>query len=257
MIPVQNAAGPFQVEVVGGILVPRQIQQGIQVIQLRGILGRMLADAFQLGQFLIEHSCRFFVPFLLDGPVLHFLQVLFLHAPAQFVLDGLDLLLQEILPLLLVDVLAGFRLDGHLELQQLRFTGHDVEQAVRTLLDVVHLQHAQLVQQLEGEVGTDEIDQGVRLFQVAHGKGGLLGNVARILDDLHRQVLDGLNQGLKFLIILIGVGFFPDSDNGPQIRVNGGNVNQVTTLHALEDDRRGTVRHFQDTEDAGYHAHLV
>ena len=45
-----------------------------------------------------------------------------LTAATQFILDGLDLLLQEVFALLLVDIFAGTHLDGCLDFCQLHLS---------------------------------------------------------------------------------------------------------------------------------------
>ena len=54
--------------------------------------------------------------------IAHFFNFLLLTAATQFILDGLDLLLQEVFALLLVDIFAGTHLDGCLDFCQLHFT---------------------------------------------------------------------------------------------------------------------------------------
>ncbi|OPZ97124.1 MAG: hypothetical protein BWY72_01355 [Bacteroidetes bacterium ADurb.Bin416] len=77
----------------------------------------MWIGSFQFGQFFFKHVGCLGVPFLFGCLVAHFLDILFLHAATQFILDGLDLLLEEIFALLLVDVFPGPGLDGYFEFQ--------------------------------------------------------------------------------------------------------------------------------------------
>ena len=73
---------------------------------------------------------------------------LVLHVAAQLLLDSTYLLLQEVFPLLLVQVLAGFGLDVGLDLQQLRLLGEHLVELEEAGLHVVDTQQFLFFEQL-------------------------------------------------------------------------------------------------------------
>ena len=93
-----------------------------------------------------------------------------LRCSAQFVLDGLDLLLEEVFALLLVDVLAGAHLDGFLDFGQLHLAVQDFQQAVSALAQHAELQEFYFFILFQGKVGADEVHQEHRVVDVADGE---------------------------------------------------------------------------------------
>ena len=78
-------------------------------------------SAFQLIHFLQENSFYFLIPFHHFRFLAHFFNFLFLTAATQFILNGFDLLLQEIFALLLIDVFTCTHLDRLFDFSKLHF----------------------------------------------------------------------------------------------------------------------------------------
>ena len=146
--------------------------------------------ALQPLQLLVECLGHGLAPFLGLRFFLQLVQVQ-LGRIAQLVLDGLHLLLQEILALLLVDALLGLVLYAQLEVDELRFLVEQFEQLVAALHQHVLFEQGLLVLHVEGHVGTYVIDEEHGVFDVADGEHRLGRHRARLGDDARGEVLDG------------------------------------------------------------------
>ena len=89
----------FEVKVVLGIGVPRQIEHIIQIGILYRVIWSLGIDTFQFLEFLVKVLLHFFAPLHLAAALLQFLNIVSIGA--QFLLNGADLLLQEVVTLLL------------------------------------------------------------------------------------------------------------------------------------------------------------
>ena len=108
VIAVQNLLGVVHVVVIVRINAPRQLQHRVQIIELGGVIRREHMHVLEPFDFFLELLSHALVPFLFLCPRAQFLYSLFVVVVvAQVFFDGLHLLLQEILPLPLVDFLGG------------------------------------------------------------------------------------------------------------------------------------------------------
>ena len=107
---------------------------------------------------------------------------------AELLLDGLELLLEEVLALGLVDVALDLVLDlvGQLEHLELPLKLH--ADAPQTLVDVELLQELLLLVELHLHVAGQEVRQRARRVDVVEHHGRLVRDVRRELDDLQRRV---------------------------------------------------------------------
>ena len=212
MFLVQNLLGIRNVNHILGIDSPRQGKQRLQIRQLHIIVGRLRVDAFQFGQFAVENLLHLRFPELFLALFLEFLDFAVLSV-AQFVLNVLDLLLQEILLLLAVQVFAGTHLDVLLQRSQLDSFVEQLNQTVQSGFQVVHLQQLILLVDWEREVARDEIHQHLVVVQVFQGEGRVGRNVVRKVDYFFAQLLARIYQRLElirlfFLHILLNQGYF-------------------------------------------------
>ena len=127
MVFVQSLFCVFKVQIVSCIRTPRKIEHGLQIVKLYAVIRRLWMGAFQFSQFF--HKCfpDFCVPTHSFCLLAHFFYFLLLAAATQFILDSLDLLLQEVFALLLVDIFTGTHLDGCLDFCQLHFAVQDFQ----------------------------------------------------------------------------------------------------------------------------------
>ena len=142
-----------------GLLLPRQIKQGFDVVAHHGGFGghrRHHLELFQLGHHLVlgllGHAGQ--LDFLLKLVDLAGFVVL-----AQLFLDRLDLLVQVVLALALFHLALDAAADALLHLQDVDLTFHQPQQVLDADLDVEHLQDFLLLLQLQRQVRDDGVGQ--------------------------------------------------------------------------------------------------
>ena len=165
MVLVQDFFSIRNVQRIGRVDSPRKRQQCLQVRKLHVVVGRLRIDPFQFGYLTLESGCRFLAPFLLLA-LLSQLFDLIVFAGAQLVLYVFDLLVQEVFPLLAVQVFAGLHLDALLQRSQLGFPVEYLYQVVDAVLERQLVEQFEFVFQWKREVRTDEVDKQGRLLEV-------------------------------------------------------------------------------------------
>ena len=119
VVVVENALCSFQVEIVLGIFAPRQSYHCLQIVELYAILRTLWVEHIELVEFLTENLCNILRPVLLSRFLLKFLAFRRTFASAKFLLDVLNLLLQEVFALLFIEILASLCADILLQFEQL------------------------------------------------------------------------------------------------------------------------------------------
>ena len=79
MVGIEDALGVFQVEIVFRELLPRQVNQILQIVQLNAIFARLRMGAFQFFQFPIKDFSHFFRPLFLLSLFFQLLDILFVR----------------------------------------------------------------------------------------------------------------------------------------------------------------------------------
>ena len=102
---------------------------------------------------------------------------------AQLVLDGLELLAQEVLALGLVHLRLDLVLDLGAQLQHFQLAVHERGQPAQPLGEVDLLEQLLLVLGLEAHGGGDEVAQGRRVVDVGGRQLQLVGQIGDQLDD--------------------------------------------------------------------------
>ncbi len=116
---------------------------------------------------------------------------------AEFLLDGLELLLEEVLALGLFDLAAGLVLDllGHL--QNVDPLDEAVVDLLEPLEDVGGLEQVLALLDGVGEVGGDEVGQGGGVVDAVEHADGLVGDVGAQFDDPLAAGTDAVDHGLE------------------------------------------------------------
>ena len=145
MILVENLAGFLQVEVVLAVFVPRQVEHQLQIVELHGVLGRHEVGALQFLELLLEDVGGLLVPFLLRRPLAQVIEVLLRGRSAEFFLDGLHLLVEDVLALLFLHLLVRLGVDLVFDFHHLLFVGEDGNHLVAALHNILSLQNILLL----------------------------------------------------------------------------------------------------------------
>ncbi len=194
VIFVERLLGDFDVADFLRALLPRHRQQPVEVVARDGRLGRHRRHGFQLLQLLQRLLVRFARH---AGGVDLLLQLveLALLAAAQFLLDGLDLLVEVVLFLGALHLALDARLDGAVHVELFDLDVEHVADAVQPLGGIEDLQQLLLLFDGELQVGRDGVGE---LRRIVVADGGDHGLVVQRLAELHvllEQASDALHGG--------------------------------------------------------------
>ena len=174
VIGVEDALGLQQIDDFLGPLAPRQRDQPVDVGARHGVLGRGHRHLRQT----IELAQRFFLDRLGHAGRLDLLGELFdflglVVAFAEFLLDRLHLLAQEVLALVLADLRLHLRLNLRSELEDLELLDQDAIQVVQPRADVERLEHFLLDGGADGrEARGDEVREPARVRRCSSPASG-------------------------------------------------------------------------------------
>ena len=153
---------------------------------------------------------------------------------AELFLDGLELLAQHVLPLVLAHLLFDLGVDALAHLEDLELTGEQAKDLPNAFLGVESLQKLGLLVywrvEIRGhQVGKlavllNRIDERARFArQLGHELNDLLGNVA----EAHCQ---------RFTLDVLGTGLFEPRYTGPDVRLGGHDLLDADAHQALKDE---------------------
>ena len=163
VIAVELVAGVLDVEVVVRPLRPGQIRDPLQPRPRHRLLRRLLGQLLQPRQLLVDLSAHVFRQ-LQRGDLLAQLVAVGAGAFAQLVLDGLQLLAQDVLALRLGDLLLHGAFDVVRGLQHLAPAGEQGDHQSQALDRVDRIQHLLLVGGVGGHVVGKQIRESSRIF---------------------------------------------------------------------------------------------
>ena len=256
MVLVEHASRGLDVELVFREFAPGQRGYGLEIIELHVVVGVLRRDAVELVDFLVEQGAHLFRKVFPREFLAQFLRVLVL-ALAQFVLDILDLLLQEIFLLLLVEFLACLVLNVAFEGGELAGAVQEGEQGVGPLHVIVDGQEAGLFFQREGQVGAEEVDGEDVVLDVADSENGLL--VLRIaeFEEAHGRVAAFVHERGVFLAVgrgqRVGQAAHVDACHGGAAR----DFPHLAPPEALQDHGGDAAGQFQHAHHARRHGYGV
>ena len=257
VVGIKNALGAFQVKVVLGVFLPRQVNEVLQIVQLDAVFRRLRMRALQLLQFPIEDLCHFLRPFLLRRLLRQLLDILLVGSTAQFLLNGTQLLVKIILALLLVHIDAHLALYLLLQFHHLLLIGQHSQEVSCHLVEVARLQEPLSDGHIGLHIAGHEVQEEHRVIYVFDGKASLLRQVTRTGNDLNSQLPDRLNQSIEFL----GIGNVYRCCIGHhcsfEIRLGLRCLNHLKTTFALDDNGDVAVGHLEGLENLGRGTHLI
>ena len=134
------------------LLLPRQVDEGLDVVAHHGRLGRHRRHELQLLQLGLGLLARVLGHVRALDALLHLLEVGALLALAELLLDRLHLLVQVVLALALLHLPLDAAADALLDLQDVDLGLELRQQVLEALLDLEHLEHLLLLLELERQV---------------------------------------------------------------------------------------------------------
>ena len=171
MIPVQDLPRPVQIQLVRGTPVPGQLQTGVKVVPHHGGLVGSGGHFKQAVALLEQRLFRLFAQLQLQYPVAVLLRFLLRIVPIpQLAGNGLELLPQIILLLILIHLLLHLALNGVFQGQDVDFLFHNPQQQLGPLVHGQRGQHPELFLRRQGKIGGQIIRQkpGVILSGYPH-----------------------------------------------------------------------------------------
>jgi hypothetical protein len=193
---LSTASALAQVVLDLGALAPGQAHEHIDVVAHHRRFGRhgrheleFLELGFGLLAGLLGHlgELDLFLDLLDVGAVLAF---------AQLLLDGLDLLVQVEIALVLLHLALDAAADFLVNVQDVDFALELLEQVFQAGLHIGQVQHDLLVVQLERQVGGNGVGQPTRIVDAGDGGQDLGRNLLVQLDVLVKLLHHGAAQGL-------------------------------------------------------------
>ncbi len=222
VVAVEDGPGLVEVEPVFGSLLPRDVEHGVEPGPDPGVLGRLFAHLLETIDLLADRGCD--VLGQLASVELAAVVVGDVGVLAQLLLDGGELLAEDVLALRAVDLLGG--LVSHLlaELEVGQHVAHEVDDETETGADIERLEHLDLLLQVEIGRIDDEISElaGVLHAEDAIGDGAdaamvhdlgddgpELGDetLELLVDDVHLGV--GLGVDPERTLVVCGSGAYP------------------------------------------------
>ena len=241
MVGVQDLPGRRHIGALLGPLVPGQVQQHVQVVSDDGGLGGSEGLLGQTGQLLFRllggllRETR-----LLDaGAVLVLLAVAVLALP-QLLPDHLELLPQDVVPLVVGQLLADLGLDLLLQLQDGDLPAQSVSQLGEPPHGLEFFQDGLLIRGPHGDVLSD-----------------IIGNIARVLAGEHTDEHVAGHPGRELGIALKEL--VSTADESLSTRGIPGVLRRGEHLHLTLEERRGLAQAHQPAPMGALHhnAHIV
>ena len=193
----------LQAQVVLGTFIPRQIHQGLEIVELGGVVWTLWVKRIEFLEFFLEGFLHILVPFLGLSLVenLFFLRT---HiVAAQLFLDVLELLLQEVFTLLLVDVVLGLSSDVRLESVHLHQHVFHLQCFYDTVFHLIHAEQFHLVFYGERHGREDEVRPNQWVGYVVEGIFRLVWHILASMNQLDGLCSECLLQEGEFWVVLL------------------------------------------------------
>ena len=145
MVAVEDASCPVQVEVILGVLVPRQRHKRLQIRHLHVVVGALWVEVVEFREFLFEDLLCLLRPLPCPRLLHEFLALRTAVLVAKLFLDVLYLLVQEIVALLCVEVLMSLHADLLHQSEKLVLAVQYLQKLKETSFDTVQVEQPCLV----------------------------------------------------------------------------------------------------------------
>ena len=203
VVLVEHLLGVLEVQVVLGDVTPGQVEHKLQVIVLYAVVRGRRVVALKLGQFLIENLLDLRGPDFLFSSLAQTVELLHV-VHSELLLNGFELVVEVILPLLLVYLALYLGVDVLLDLHQFQLVvqlfeqGHCPSQYVvlgeqRNLLCIVLRLHR----------GRDEVGEELEVIDAAYGIHRLLWDEASHFHQGCSPVFDGVCNHLRLAAVIV------------------------------------------------------
>ncbi len=237
VVLVEHFLSALEIETILCVFAPGQSGHLLQVVELHAILRTLWVKHVELVQFLVEYLGNILRPVHLLGLVEQLGLLRRAVGTAEFLLDVLHLLLQEVFLLLLVEVLPRLLVNLILELLQLNLTVLNLQQFDDALLEVANFEQLDLVFHRQRQVSAHEIGEHHGVGEVLDGHHYVIRNLVTALHKLLCRGVQIVDQGLEFGVVvgrkLLGRG----SHDALVVGLDGRDALELTLAQRLENGR--------------------
>ena len=256
VVLVEDGAGVRDVEVVDGRLAPRQVEEGLDVGADDAKLAARGLHLLQAAELLLDDLVDLVGHLFGVEAGLEVVEVAVVAVDlAELLLDGLVLLPEVVLLLVLIHLLFDLVLDLVGDLGDLELAGEEGEDQLEPLLDVGLAEHLLLLldgdfEGVGGEVGEvdrvcDLVDHQRRLARkLRHHPGDTAGHRLEVVEE--RVDLD--------IALILGLHAL---EAAHMVGLGAGEVEETHPLLALDDDAVVVLADLHDLEDAGHDANAM
>ncbi|MNM92285.1 hypothetical protein D3C81_1046120 [compost metagenome] len=252
---VEHALGVRQVVIDLALLAPRQVDQRVDVVAHDGGFGRHRRHQLELLEFGVGLLLGFLRHARSLDALVELFQVRAFFALAQFLLDGLDLLVQVVLALALLHLALDAATDALFDLEDVDLALELRQQAFQALGHIDHLQDLLLLLELDRQVRGNGVGQAPCLVDARQRGQDLRRDLLVELHVLVELRHDGAAQGL-------GLGAFARCGRhghgfAHEVRIVLAHLGDIRALRAFHEHLHGAVGQLQHLQDIGDAADLV
>ena len=251
MVGVEDGLRAREIDHLVGALRPRQRDQPVDVGPRHGVLGgghRHLGQAVQLADRLLLHRLRHPGGVDLLAQLLDFLRLVV--ALAELPLDGLELLAQEVVALVLADLRLHLRLDLGPELEDLELLDEDAVQGGHALAKVERLEHLLLERRRDrAQARRDEVGEPAGLGDVEGERLQVVREQRRKRHDLLEVRLDVPLHRVDLEAVVVGRGLGRAADAPAQVGLGRDDLVDVHARQPLHDQPQAAVGQLEHLVD--------
>ena len=256
MVFVEDALGIHEVVLDLGLLAPRQRGEHVDVVTHHRRFGRHGRHELELLELSLCLLARLSWHLSELDLFLDLLDVRPLVALAQFLLDGLDLLVQVEVTLVLLHLAFDAATNLLVHVEDVHLAVELLEQVFEARLHIRQVQHHLLVFELEGQVRSDGVRQTAGIVNAGDGSQNLGRNLLVELDVLVKLLHHGAPQGLNFAG-LVGVRRgLHRRHGGHEVRLRIFNRCHQRTLLTFHQHLHGAVGQLEHLQDGGDTPHI-
>ena len=255
VIGIENALREGQITLDLALYAPWQAQQPIEIVAHDGGFRRHRAHLPKLLDFGFSALAGFLRELGVLDLLLEIANFVALLAVAQFLLNGLHLLIQIVFALGLLHLALDAAADALFNLEHGNLAFHHGKGFLKPGLDGLHFKDFLLLGDLDGEMGSNGIGQLAEIGDLAKGGEDFLRHLLVQLHIAFELGNGGAGERLGFLLVGDDVG--QQLHFGLEIVGMAGEAHDLGTLGAFDKHLHGAVGQFQQLQDLGKRAHFI
>ncbi len=236
MIVVEHLADGGDLEVVGRLEMPRQVEDPVEVGADDGVLGRADLHVAQALELLLRDLLGLLRKAGLRDAILETVEIpLIAVVLAELFLDGLELLAEDVLALVLAHLLFDLGVDAVAHLQDLELAGQQAQHLADALLDVHRLEQRRFLVHGSVEVRRDQVREGAGGLNRIDERPGFPRELGHELNHLLRDVPEAHRERLG--LVIRHRRLLEALDLGLEVRRSLRHVRELDSRQPLKDER--------------------